>query len=91
MHLMKINHSIRTLLPARLLHLGRQTVPHEPVAGLELLHRLGAVVDEREARRLAATILGPEAEDRHGLLVGLVQLGELGAELVLGYIGAVRV
>jgi hypothetical protein len=59
--------------------------------GLELLHRLGRLVDEREAGALAATILRPEAEDGDLVLFGLVQLSELGAELVLGDVGAVGV
>lgn len=33
--------------------------------GLELLHVLQAVVDEAEPRALAATVVGPEAEERH--------------------------
>lgn len=33
--------------------------------GLELLHVLKAVVDEAEPRALAATVVGPEAEERH--------------------------
>lgn len=59
--------------------------------GFEFLHGLGAVVDEREAGALAATIMRLEAEDRHVFLLSLVQLAELAAELVLGNVGAVRV
>lgn len=33
--------------------------------GLEFLHVLQAVVDEAEPRALAATVVGPEAEERH--------------------------
>lgn len=62
----------RTLLPAGLLDLGSHAISHEPVAGLELLHRLGAVVDERKASALAATEVCLEAEDRHIVLLGLV-------------------
>ena len=81
----------RTLLPARLLDLGGEANADQPVVGLELLHRLGGVVDEGKAGGLAATELGPEAEDADLVLLGLVQAGELVAELLLGDVGAVRV
>ncbi len=58
---------------------------------LELLHRLGAVVDEGEAGALAATVLCLEAEDRDVFLLGLVELAELAAEFVLGDVRPVRV
>lgn len=81
----------RTLLPAGLLDLVRLAVAHESVMRLEPLHRLARVVNERKAGGLAATELCPQAEDGDLVLVALVQLRELGAELVLGDIGAVRV
>ncbi len=59
--------------------------------GLELLHRLGGVVDEGEAGGLATTELGAEAEDIDLVLLGLVEAGELLTELLLGDVGAVRV
>ena len=59
--------------------------------GLELLHGLGAVVDEGEAGALAATKVCLEAEDGDIVLLGLVELAELAAELVLGDVGAVGV
>jgi hypothetical protein len=59
--------------------------------GLELLHRLGAVVDEREAGALATTEVRLHSEDRDIILLRLVQLAELAAELVLGDVGSVRV
>ena len=58
---------------------------------LKLLHRLGGIVDEREARALAAAVLRAEAEDRDLVFAGLVDFGELGAELVFGDVGAVGV
>jgi len=58
---------------------------------LKLLHRLVRVVDERKASGLATTILCPEAENGDLVLGSLVQLGKLGAELVLGDVGAVGV
>ena len=79
------------MLPTRPLGLGRQADAHEPVLRLELLERLDRVVDEGEAGALAAAVLGAEAEDRHLVLAGLVHLRKLGAQLVLGDAGAVRV
>ena len=82
---------VLTLLPARLLNLGRLPVSHQPVPRLELLHGLGGVVDEREAGALAATILCPEAEARDDVLGRLVEFAELLAEFVLGHVRAVGV
>ena len=83
--------NVLTLLPARLLDLGRLSVSHESVVRLELLHRLARVVDEREAGALATTILRPETEARDLVLARLVQFAELAAELILGDVGAVGV
>lgn len=58
---------------------------------LELLQGLGGVVDEGEAGGLATTVLRTEAEDGDLVLVGLVQVGELAAELILGDVGTVGV
>lgn len=81
----------RTLLSAGLLDLGGLAVTDEPVVGLELLHGLVAVVDQGEAGALAATVLGAETEAGDLVLLGLVELGELGAELILGDVRAVGV
>lgn len=81
----------RTLLSAGLLDLGGLSVSDEPVAGLELLHRLLGVVEERETSALSATELCPETEDGDLVLVGLVETGELLAELILGDVGAAGV
>lgn len=43
----------------------RETGASQAVLGLELLHVLNAVVDKAEPRALAATVVGPEAEERH--------------------------
>jgi hypothetical protein len=59
--------------------------------GLELLHRLGGIVDQGETGGLAATELCPEAKHADLVLLGLVHAGELVAELILGDVGAVRV
>jgi hypothetical protein len=77
-----------TLLSAGLLDLGRLSVPHESVVWLELLHGLSRVVKEGKAGALATTKLCPEAEDGDLVLGGLVELGELLAELILGHVCA---
>lgn len=79
------------MLPARLLNLLRHANADEPVVGLELLHRRLGVVDEAESGRLAATVLCAETEDGDLLLAALVELGQLGAEVILGDVGALRV
>ena len=43
----------------------RETGASQAVLGLELLHVLKAVVYEAEPRAFAATVVGPEAEERH--------------------------
>lgn len=58
---------------------------------LELLEGLGGVVDQSEAGALATTVLCAETEDGDLVLVGLVQIGQLLTELVLGDVGAVGV
>lgn len=78
-------------MPASLLDLVRQSVTHKSVVGLELLQRLGALVDQSETSGLAATVLRPQTEDGHGVLVGLVEFGELDAEVILGDVGLVWV
>ena len=80
-----------TLLSAGLLDLGSGTDADETVVRLELLQGLAGVVDESEAGALATTVLGAESEDRHLVLLGLVQRAELVAELILGDVGAVGV
>lgn len=42
--------------------------------GLEFLHVLKAVVDKAEPRALAATVVGPEAEESHRRRVGHTKL-----------------
>jgi hypothetical protein len=59
--------------------------------GLELLHRLGGIVDKSEAGRLATTELCAEAENADLLLAGLVHAGELLPELLLGDVGTTGV
>lgn len=81
----------RTLLSAGTLGLGSESDPDQAVLGLELLQSLGGVVDEGEAGGLAATELGAQAKDLDLLLLGLVQAGELLAELGLGDVGTAGV
>lgn len=78
----------RTLLSAGLLDLGCNTDANQSVVWLELLESLWGIVDEGETGGLATTELGLETENVDLLLAGLVQLSELGAELVLGDVGA---
>jgi hypothetical protein len=80
-----------TLLAGSLLDLGGGTDANETVVGLELLEGLGGVVDEGKAGALTATVLCAETEDGDLVLVGLVQVGQLLTELVLGDVGAVGV
>lgn len=79
------------LLSAGLLDLCASTDADQTVEGLELLQGLLGVVDESEASALTTTVLRTETEDGDLVLVGLVQVGELVAELVLGDVGAVGV
>jgi len=78
-------------LPGSLLDLAGHADTDQSVVRLELLHGLGRVVDEGEAGALATTELGAETEDGDLVLGGLVELGELLAELILGDVGAVGV
>jgi hypothetical protein len=80
-----------TLLAGSLLDLAGGTNANETVVGLELLEGLGGVVDESEAGALTTTVLCAETEDGDLVLVGLVQIGQLLTELVLGDVGAVGV
>ena len=83
--------SLLALLSAGLLDLGCMPDPHESVVRLELLHRLNAVVDEGESSGLAAAVLCPHAEHVDLVFVRFVDLGQLGAQVVLGDVRAVRV
>lgn len=80
-----------TLLAGSLLDLAGGTDTDETVVGLELLEGLGGVVDQSEAGALTTTVLCAETEDGDLVLVGLVQVGQLLTELVLGDVGAVGV
>ena len=58
---------------------------------LEFLHHLVGVVDQRKARALATTVLGPEPKAADLVFVGLVEFGQLLTELVFRDVGAIRV
>ena len=58
---------------------------------LEFLHGFVRIVHQGEASALATTVLRTEAEDVHLVLVGLVEVGNLLAELIFGDVGAVGV
>ena len=83
--------ALLALLSGGLLDLGGVADAHESVVGLELLHGLDRVVDEGEARRLAATVLGAHAEDVDLVLVRLVHFGELATQVIFADVGAVGV
>lgn len=59
--------------------------------GLEFLQALVTVVDECEARALAAAVLRPEAEAGDLVLVGFVQVREQVAQFVLAHVRAAGV
>jgi hypothetical protein len=59
--------------------------------GFELLQCLWRIINERETSGFSTTILCSESKDVDFRLVGLVELGELVSELVLGDIGSVGV
>lgn len=80
-----------TLLAGSLLDLAGGTDADEAVVRLELLEGLLGVVHQSEAGALTTTVLCAETEDGDLVLVGLVQIGQLLAELVLGDVGAVGV
>jgi hypothetical protein len=83
--------SLLALLSGGLLDLGSGTDTDETVVRLELLQGLSGVVDQGEASALATTVLRAEAEDGDLILVGLVETGELVAQLILGDVGTVGV
>ena len=59
--------------------------------GFELLQRLWGIVDESETSCLSTTELSSQTENIDLILVGLVEFGKLGSELVLGDVGSVGV
>lgn len=81
----------RTLLTGGLLNLVGGTDADQTVVRLELLQGLLGVVDQSETGALATTVLCAETEDGDLVLVGLVQVGQLLTELILGDVGAVGV
>ncbi len=78
-------------MSAGLLNLRRKSNTNQSVVGFELLQGLRRIVHERETGRLAATELSLQTENIDLVLVGLVHLGELRTEFILGDVGAVWV
>jgi hypothetical protein len=64
------------------------TYPDEPVLGLKLLLRFLIIVDQTETLGGSTSELGLQAKDNNPLLLGLVQSGELVAELISGQVGS---
>lgn len=79
------------MLSAGLLNLAGKANTDQTVVGLKLLQGLGAVVDQGEAGGLSATELRPQTKDIDLVLGGLVEGGQLLAELVLGDVGTAGV
>lgn len=79
------------MLSAGLIDLGGEADTDQAVVRLELLHGLGAVVDQGEAGGLSATELRPQTKDIDLVLGGLVEGGQLLAELLLGDVGTAGV
>lgn len=81
----------RTLLSAWLLDLVGESNTDQSVMWLELLQCLRRIVDQGESSCLSTTELCLETENVDLVLVGLVHLGELSTELILGDVGSVWV
>lgn len=74
-----------------LLNLVGNTDTDQTVVRLKLLQSLLGVVEQGKAGALATTVLCAETEDGDLVLVGLVQVGQLVTELILGDVGPVGV
>jgi len=83
--------ALLALLSAGLLNLVRESNTDQSVVWLEFLQGLGRVVNQGETSCLSTTKLGLQTENIDLVLVGLVELGELGSEFVLGDVGTVWV
>ena len=68
-----------------------KTYTSETVLWFKLLGRVQRVVDQGESSRLATTESSTEAKHENVFLIGLVELGQLFAEVVLGDVGTARV
>ena len=79
------------MLARRLLDLVGIAVSDQTIVRLELLQGLEGIVDKGEASGLSTTEVSLEAKDGDGLLVGLVELGKLRAEVLLGDVGTTGV
>jgi len=79
------------LLAGGLLNLGCLSESNKTVVGFEFFKSVIRVVNQCEPSRLATSILCAETKNGDLVLVGLVQLSELGPEIVLGDIRSVGV
>ena len=80
-----------SLLSGSLVNLLGQSVSDQSVSWLKFLGVSSGLVDQTETSGLAATELGSETENRNGILVGLVGLGQSFTQLVLGNVWSVWV
>lgn len=85
------NEEEHTLLAGRLFDLGSVAVANFAVVRLEFLEVVVGVVNQSKTSRLPATELGAESKNGDRVFVGLVKVGKLGAELILGDVGSVGV
>jgi len=83
--------TLLALLSAGLLDLRRKSNTDQSVVWLELLQGFRRIVHEGETGCLATTELSLETKDVDLVLVGLVHLGELATEFILGDVGTVGV
>ena len=80
-----------SLLSGSLFNLLGQSVSDQSVSWLKFLGVSSGLVDQTETSGLATTELGSETENRNGILVGLVGLGQSFTQLVLGNVWSVWV
>lgn len=80
-----------SLLSGSLVNLLGQSVSDQSVSWLKFLGVSSGLVDQTETSGLATTELGSETENRNGILVGLVGLGQSFTQLVLGNVWSVWV
>ena len=78
-----------SLLSGSLVNLLGQSVSDQSVSWLKFLGVSSGLVDQTETSGLATTELGSETENRNGILVGLVGLGQSFTQLVLGNVWSV--
>lgn len=80
-----------SLLSGRLVDRVGKANSDKSVMWLKLLGISNAVVDETESSGLSSTVLGLESKDGDGVLLGLVDLGELLGQLSTRHVSSVWV